>query len=49
MKFVPTKQEFCQENPPLYKVLSAGARLEEKGVIEPDLIGVPETEYSQRK
>ncbi|MEG4025906.1 MULTISPECIES: hypothetical protein [unclassified Microcoleus] len=46
---MPTKQEFCQENPPVYKVLSACARLEEKGVIEPDLIAVPETEYSQRK
>ncbi|MEG4859456.1 hypothetical protein QUB75_17965 [Microcoleus sp. K1-B6] len=46
---MPTKQEFCQENPPVYKVLSAGARLGEKGVIEPDLIAVRETEYSQRK
>ncbi|MEG4520182.1 MULTISPECIES: hypothetical protein [unclassified Microcoleus] len=46
---MPTKQEFCQENPPVYKVLWACARREEKGVIEPDLIGVPETEYSQRK
>ncbi|MEG4915016.1 hypothetical protein QUB12_18220 [Microcoleus sp. B7-D4] len=44
-----TKQEFCQENSPLYKLSSADARLEEKGVIEPDLIGVPETEYSQSK
>ncbi|WP_333040369.1 MULTISPECIES: hypothetical protein [unclassified Microcoleus] len=46
---MPAKQEFCQENPPAYKVLSACAILEQKGVIEPDLIGVPETEYSQRK
>ncbi|MEG4816356.1 hypothetical protein [Microcoleus sp. K5-D4] len=46
---MPAKQEFCQENPPVYNVLSACAKLEQKGVIEPDLTGVPETEYSQIK